>query len=166
MSLLATIRASIEAVYRGSSLDSPQLNVPAADPIVLTSGVGAGQADLLYEVAINIAASGSQTYDLAGALADAFGTTLTFVSIKAIEIEADAANVNDIVMGNAASAQFVGPFGGATHTIAVKPGGRALLVAPNTGWAVTATTGDILKLANSGGTTAVTGKLRIIGTSG
>jgi hypothetical protein len=164
-SLLTTIRATIEGVYRGSGVDTPQLNIVASDPIVLTSGTGSGAADLAYQVAINIAASGNQTYDLAGSLVDAFGTTLTFVKIKAILVEADSTNTNDIVIGNAASNQFVGPFGAATHTVQVQPGGKFLIVAPAAGWTVTAATADILKLANSSSGTAVTGKLRIIGTS-
>jgi hypothetical protein len=92
------------------------------------------------------------------------GATLTFTKIKAILVKAAEGNTNNVVVGGAASNGWVGPFGDVSDTVAVKPGGTLLLVAPNAaGYAVTAGTGDILKVANSGAGTGVTYDIVIVG---
>ncbi len=166
MSLTSRITAQIEAAHVGSlDLGSLTAKISAGAAIALASGTGASQADQVFSDQRTITASSSENLDLAGSLADAFGATITFAKIKAIMILADSGNTNDVVIGNAASNGFTGPFGAATHTVAVKPGGVAMFAHPGTGWTVTAGTGDILKVANSGGTTSVTYKVIIIGTS-
>ncbi|CAM5376651.1 hypothetical protein SCALM49S_02945 [Streptomyces californicus] len=57
---------------------------------------------------------------------------------------------------------------GATHTLTVRPGGFVAVgtgVADAIGYAVTASTGDLLKIANSGAGSAVTYDIHIIGAS-
>ncbi len=122
----------------------------------------AGLADKMVTLNINIAASGTHVTDLTTDL-DAFGVALGFADVQAVYLQADAANVNNIVLGNSA-APWQGPFDAVTDTIAVKPGG-VLLMADPLGWPVTATTHDEIMLANSGSGTAVTGKLVVIGRS-
>lgn len=131
----------------------------------LSSGVAAQQADRIYSKTITLAASANQDIDLAGALLDPIGGSAVFAKVKAIAIRARDANTNNVVVGAAASNGFVGPFGAATHTIAVPPGGNMMITAPASGWAVTAGTGDLLRVANSGAGTSVTFDLIIIGTS-
>lgn len=113
------------------------------------NGTTAGKADRAFGDLRQLAASASENLDLAGGLTDAFGATLTFAKIVAIVVKASEANTGDIIVGGAASNGFVGPFGAAAHTVAVKPGGALALVAPQGGWTVTAGTGDILKVANA-----------------
>jgi hypothetical protein len=167
MALYTNISAGVNALLTGTSDlggTSTAQNVSYAK--TLTSGTGAGQADLVWGDNNTLAASATTDIDLAGALTGALGGTVTFAKIKAIFLYADEGNTNNVVLGAAASNQFVGPFGAATHTIAVPPGGCAVLVAPGTaGWAVTAATGDLLRVANSGAGTAVTYKILIVGTS-
>ncbi len=131
----------------------------------LTSGTGADQADLMFADTRTLAASATENLDLAGSLTDAFGATLAFAKIKAIIVQAAAANTNDVVVGGAASNAFTGPLGGTDPTVAARPGGAIVLFAPATGWTVTAGTGDILKVANSSSGTSVTYSIVIIGTS-
>lgn len=127
----------------------------------LVTGSGANQADAYYSQNINIAASGSETLDLA-TLTDPLGAALNFTRVKAIYVQADAANANSIVIGGAGVTPFVGPFNAGTDTISVAPGGVALLTNPSAAaWVVG--TGINLELANSSSGTAVTGKLVIIG---
>jgi len=134
--------------------------------VAFANGSGLNQADRLYSNHFTIAASGTQDLDLAGSLTDIFGAVITMVRVKAIIIIAAAANVNNVVVGNAASNQFVGPFGAAAHTVAVKPGGILAMIAPDaTGWPVTAGTGDILHLANSSSGSGVDFDIAIIGAS-
>lgn len=131
-----------------------------------TDGVGAGQADLVWGDTRTVTASANDDLDLAGALVGALGTTLTFARIKLIVVTADPGNTNNVVIGGAASAQFVGPFGAATHTHAVKPGGFYATAAPSaTGWPVTATTADLLRIANGGAGTSVIYSILLVGAS-
>lgn len=166
MSLASRIVAQIDATQTGAlDLGSASAKIAAGIALQLASGVGANQADLVFSDERTISASSSENLDLAGVLVDGLGATLTFAKIKALLVVADAANTNDVVIGNAASNGFVGPFGAATHTLAVKPGGVALVACPGTGWSVTPSTGDILKVANSGGTTSVKYRIIVVGTS-
>ena len=166
MALTSRITAQIDASESGSlDLGTKTAKISAAIALALASGTADDQADMIFSDTRTIAASSNDDLDLAGSLVGAFGNTLTFAKIKAIMVIADAGNTNNVVIGAAASAQFVGPFGANTHTIAVKPGGVFLIAIPDTGWTVTATSADILRIANSSSGTSVTYKLIIIGTS-
>ena len=163
MSLTAKIVAHIEAVQT----NNPDLGVGAVEidafrRIALEDGTATDKADRMFtdERTLNTT---SENLDLAGgSLIDAFGAGLTFVKVKAIMVIANASNPANIQVGGAASNGFVGPFADATDKIVVKPGGVFLWACPGAGAAVTASTGDILKVENLG-----TGsyKIVIIGTS-
>lgn len=136
--------------------------------LALATGTGAGQADLIFSDQRTLAASAAEDLDLAGVLTDGLGTTLTFAKIKALIVKAASTNTNNVIVGGAATNGFVSWAGGATHTVTVRPGGYMVLAtgsADTTGYAVTAGTADLLKIANSGGTTGVTYDVIIIGTS-
>jgi len=128
-------------------------------------GVGADQAKEIWSDTRTLTASATENLDLAGVLTDAFGNVITFTKIKALIIKADPANVNDVIIGNHATAACLLGFGAAAHTWAIKPGGLFVVVSPDTnGYAVTATTADMLKVLNSAGSTSVTYTAIIIGT--
>lgn len=166
MALTSRITAQVEATHTGSlDLGTLTAKISAGVALSLANGTGASQADLVFSDERTLSASASENLDLAGTLTDAFGATITFAKIKAIMVLADAGNTNDVVVGNAASNGFTGFFGGATHTVSVKPGGVFMIAHPGTGWTVTAGTGDILKMLNSAGTTGVTYRVVILGTS-
>ena len=99
-------------------------------------------------------------------LTDPLGDSIDFIRIKAILILAAATNTNNIVVGGAASNTFLGWFGGATHTLAIPPGGLFLIGRSDaTGWPTTASTAINLELANSGSGSGVTGTLVVIGSA-
>jgi hypothetical protein len=128
--------------------------------IEFSTGSGFDQSDAVFEQSINITASGNETLNLS-ALTDPLGAALNFTRIKAIVVYADPTNVNDIVLGNAGTTPFSGPFSG-TALVHVPPGGELAMVNPQAaGWAVGA--GINLLVANGGAGTSVTGKLLIIG---
>lgn len=131
----------------------------------LADGTGTGQANRVFSQTITLAASANQDLDLNGALVDALGGPAVFARVKAIAINARAANTNNVVVGAAAANGFVGPFGAATHTVAVPPGGQFVISHPGAGWTVTAATADLLRVANSGAGTPVTLDIVIVGTS-
>lgn len=131
----------------------------------LAPGTAVGRADRLFSDTRTLAASGTENLDLAGVLTDPFGATLTFLKVKAIYIKAAAGNTNNVCVGGHASAAFTGPFSDATDVICIPPGGVLMLVHPGAGWTVTATTADMLKIANSSSGTGVDYDVLILGTS-
>lgn len=132
----------------------------------LANGTGANQADLLWTDRRTINASSNDDLDLAGTFTDVFGQAVVFVRVKAILIVADSGNTNNVVIGNAAATQFLGPFGAAAHTLAVKPGDSFFASALGAiGWPVAAGSADLLRIANSGAGTAVNYNIGILGCS-
>lgn len=137
-----------------------------AKQINLATGTGANQADKRYSATRTLTASSSEDLDLAGSLTDVFGATITLARVKFLLVFAAAANTNNVVVGGASSNAWPGPFGATTHTVAVRPGGLLVMMAPDaTGWPVTPATGDLLHVANSAAGTSVTYDVVIIGSS-
>jgi hypothetical protein len=132
-----------------------------------TAGTGAGQADLLWTDNRTLAASATESLDLAGgSLVDPFGNTVTFARVKVLLALADAGNTNDVLLGGAAANAWATWAGDVTDIARVKPGGVFLAAAPGaTGYPVTAGTGDLLKVANSAGGTPVTYRIVLLGAS-
>ena len=133
---------------------------------IISSGTGANQADMLWYGQRTLAASTSEDLDLAGSLSDSFGTTLTFARVKAIVIYAASTNGALIQVGGAAANGFVNWVASATDIINVRAGGTFAMIAPDaTAYAVTAGTGDLLKIANTDGAASATYDIYIIGAS-
>ncbi|MFF8656822.1 hypothetical protein [Streptomyces huasconensis] len=133
----------------------------------LTDGTTAGKADKVFHDRRTLAASATEDLDLAGALLDAFGAAITFVRVKGLFISAAAANQNNLVVGNATSNGWATLLN-ATGTLTLRPGasvGAMAGQADPTAYVVTAGTGDVLKVANSGAGSAVTYDIVIVGAS-
>lgn len=129
-----------------------------------TDGTGADNAKKIFTDTRTLTASATENLDMAGVLTDALGVTLSFTKIKALIIKADAANTNDVLVGGHATAAVATMFGDATDKVKVKPGGMVAFVAPDVnGYAVTATTADLLTVANSAGGTSVIYTIIVIG---
>lgn len=165
-SLSATVLANFIATLSqtiGAAPSVSPINYPLS--FNFTDGSGANKVHQCWSsLARSIALSSNETLDLSGSLTDAFGNSITFTKVKAILIAAANTNVNDVVVGGAASNGFISPFGGATHQVNVKPGGLLLMVAPDAnGLAVTASTADQLKITNSSSGSAVVYDIIIIG---
>lgn len=120
----------------------------------LANGTSNGQANLGWYDERTLASNTSENLDLSGTLTDVFGATIAAAEIAALILEADEANTTNITYGNHASAAAVLFFGAATHTLIQAPGDFALLYA-KAGWPITATTADLLKVANANGASAV-----------
>ena len=169
MSLLSKIHAGIEATYQlpsvySTQLDLQQYNKQSLAPISLDSGTASGQADTIFSSERTLAASATENLDLNGALLDPLGQTVNLLHVVAIEIEADAGNTNNVVVGGTASNAFLGPFNASTDTWTLAPGDR-LVAFSKAGWPVTPATADLLKVANSAGGTSVKYRVTIIGRS-
>lgn len=167
MTLQTDVLLKIGATLQ-SALDLVTVQAPLSysASLSLATGTGAGQADQIWSDTRTISASSSENLDLAASLVDPFGTTLTFVKIKGLIIRASTGNTNDVVVGGAASNGFINWVADATDKINIRPGGLFVLIDPTgSGYAVTASTGDILKVANSSSGSSVTYDVIIIGTS-
>jgi hypothetical protein len=167
MALTTTLNVGLSAAQTAArDLTTVRAPLDYAKRIILASGVAAGQADLLFSDTRTLAASASESLDLAGGLVDALGATLTFARVKGLLVYAAPGNTNDVIVGGAAANAWVGPFADATDKAKVKPGGLGLWFAPGaTAYPVTAGTGDLLQVANSGAGTSVTYDVVIIGAS-
>lgn len=168
MALTSTLAAAV-GFNQSNSLDLGTAGFPVSvrAAVQLASGTGAGQADLVFSDRRTLAASGTENLDLAGSLAGAFGATITFVKVKGLYIKAADANTNNVVIG----AEATNPWAtllNSTGTLTLRPGAVVLAAAGQadaTGYGVTATTGDLLKVVNSAGGTSVTYDVVVIGTS-
>jgi hypothetical protein len=164
MGLITNIAARMRTALTGTAdHGTPRSDAELDCSLRLEDGTGANQANKCWHDQRTLGASASENLDLAGGLNDAFGGAITFTAIKAILIKAAAGNVNNVVIGAAASNAFVGPFGASTHTLHLAPGASVLLLHPGAGWPVTAGTGDILKIANGGAGTSVTYDIALAG---
>jgi hypothetical protein len=166
MALKARLRVSLEVNETASHDIGPlQLDALIDKALSFANGTGAGQADIVFADERTLAASTSEDLDLAGALANAFGQTITAVELVLVLVVAADANVNDVVLG--AATQPIPLFGGTNGTFAVKPGGMFLSVAPGAAGQLTIGAGatDDLKVANSGAGSAVTYKIVILARS-
>ncbi|TCO64951.1 hypothetical protein [Actinocrispum wychmicini] len=133
----------------------------------LATGTGVGQADKLWFDQRTLAAGANEDLDLAGVLADIYGQAVTFARIKALVVAAVVANTNNVVIGAAASNQWATLLG-TTGTVTLRPGAFFAAVAGSTdatGYAVTAGTGDLLRVTNSAGGSTVDYEITIIGAS-
>lgn len=146
-----------------NDLGSPKMRVETEELLSLLEGTDTtGKANILFSDQRTIAASSNENIDLSGALTDAFGASIVAAEVVAIFIKAAAANVNSVQVTRPASNGFIGPFLATGDGLAIKPGEYALFVSKS-GWAVTAATGDLLNIANSGAGSSVVYDIVIVG---
>lgn len=164
MSLSASMKLTVSAsLSRALDLVTAQSPMVKSALLAFSDGAGANQADRVFHDTRTIAASGNEDLDLAGSLTDVYGQTITFARIKGVIIIASSGNTNNVNVSRPAS-NGVPLFLAASDGLAVKPGGFFAWGSPDaSGVAVTAGTGDLLNIANSGGTTGVTYDVIIIG---
>lgn len=136
------------------------------------NGVSNGQIDLLFtDRRTNLVASANESLDLAGGLSDVAGTTLTFVQIDVLAIRNRRTTAGDtMTWGPAAANGFDGPWSDASDRTIIEPAlsatqfGWAVFLNPR-GWPVTAGTGDLLFIAETGGANAIDYDIIIAGRS-
>lgn len=167
MSAQANIKLSIDAHLDAAiDLGTVAQALLYGPTYVFADGTGADQIKQVFADTRTISASSNEDLDLAGGLTNALGQSITFTKIRAIAIKASPSNTNNVLVGGAASAQFASWVGDATDVVVVRPGGLLVLVAPDaTGYAVTATSADLLRIANSAGSTSVSYDIVLLGTT-
>jgi hypothetical protein len=165
MSLNGRLDARIFALLTGAADHAvPQAAIDLDCGLDFTHGVGTDQANLVFSDQRTLGASASENLDIRGVLSDLLGTVLNMVKVKAVLIKASSSNVNNVVVGNDANSIQLG-FSAITATWSIPPGGWFMVAAPAAGWSVTAGTGDIIKIANSAGSTSVIYDIVVLGTN-
>lgn len=171
MSLAAELLLRMKATQTGGNdFGGPTFSPSMQKLLQLTDGTTANKADIAFLDERTVAESTNDDMDLAGALSDAFGATITFAEIVAIFVingpRSGSANVSDLTIGNGSN-PFEGFLGGTNPTIGpIKPGGFFFIGAGDAAGigGVTASTADILRIANGAGGSA-TYQIGIIGRS-
>lgn len=133
-------------------------------------GTAAGQADRLYLRERQVASASNDDIDLAGVLLDAFGTTLTIAELVALFIinapRTGNPNTTNLTIGGGTN-PVTTFLGGTTPTIGpIRPGGFVFIGCTDAAGMglITASTADILRIANSSGAQA-TYQIGILGRS-
>ena len=150
-----TLKLTLDAVF-GESIDIGTLkhSIDYSKEYAITSGTGADQANQVFVDNRTISGSSTDSIDLAGSLSDAFGNTITFTTIKGIIIAAGA-NGDNLIVGGASTNAFVNWVSNSTDEIVIKPSGLFAIYDPSAaGYAVTASTGDILEIENADASSA------------
>lgn len=163
MAISGTIKPSWNIVETKSlDLSTPRDALSLSETHTITDGTGADQFDEHFHDTRPIAAGANDDLDLAGGLTDAFGNTITFSAIKALQI-INSGTV-EIQIDQSVANGFTAWFTGIQK---IPAGGTLQLVAPTAaGYAVTAGTGDILRITNNDGSTAASYKIAIGGIDG
>lgn len=137
-----------------TDLSTASAPVDLAQQLRFVDGAGAGAANRVFLDTRTVPASGTDSIDLAGSLTDPFGAALTFARIKGLVVVARATNVTDVRITRPASNAV--PLLSAAAYIPVRPGGLFVWMDPSAaGVVVTAGTGDLLDMVNSGATDAI-----------
>ncbi len=162
--LTATVAASVAWKFTKPGVLSETVDADTVKSSQsLANGSGANQINQHYAAQITLAAATNQNIDLYGALTNAFGETINFTAIKVLHVENIGADDGssgytvqageDLLVGGASA---VGNAWGTLFNnnpdskLTVVSGGMLTLTAPLAGFAVTAGTGDILRIRNNG----------------
>ena len=151
MAIDGTVSATLQINDRRTVGLNTGANLPCrvTKSIAYADGAGANSANILYQ-ANRALTAGADSVDLSGVLTDSYGSTVTSVRIKGLYVE--NTGVTDLTFG-AGSNPFINLLN-STGTVTLKPGAFALFSTPDaTGYAVTASTGDLLNFTGTGTST-------------
>jgi hypothetical protein len=161
MALTSEILVRLKATQTGSN-DFGGSFGPTMEALLQTSnGTGAGQADILFIDERTVASATNDDLDLAGVLTSAFGATITAAELVAVFVinarrGGGTPNTTNLTIG-AGSNPVVGFLPSGDTIGPIRPGGFVMIGCADAAGigAVTASTGDILRIANSSGAAAV-----------
>lgn len=162
------ISGSVEDVrtaIAGAEKETGRRSLAVSAAWSIAAGTAAGLADKAWSGTRTVLTGATDVIDLNALLTDAFGAVTTFVKLRAILIAAALTNTTTLQIARPAAATGVPLFAATSDALAaLSAGGFFCWCDPNAGVTVTASTGDILNVINSGGGTAMYDVL-IAGTS-
>jgi hypothetical protein len=156
----ASLAARLEVKVTGSYVSAAGLvtgTAPLSSSYVtdLANGVGANQGNVLYTASRSLASTATDSLDFAGGgLTDAFGAAIAPARVRVVLIRSASGNTTNLtLLGDANGIPILNT---AATTTTLAPGGTFLATKPDaTGFVVTAGTGDIIKVVNGSGATAI-----------
>jgi hypothetical protein len=165
MTASAKYNISVDAALAGTpDLGSAVHKFTEAFSQTFSDGTGAGQINQVFSDQRTLALGTNEDLDLAGTLVNALGATVTFTAIKGIFVSADSGNGDNIEVGGAATNTMINWVGDATDQVLIEPGGAFAIVTPSAaGYAVTAGTGDLLRITNADGAASATYNIVLLG---
>ena len=154
MALTTQINLGLICSLTGAAADfgTPGFPVNYQKGITWATGVGLNQCDMVWSDQRTLTTGANEDIDLAGALTSHLGGTLTFARMKGLIIFAALANTVNLTVSRPASNGV--PFlAAASDAFVLKPGGLFVFTDPSAaGVVVTASTGDLINVANGSGT--------------
>jgi len=121
---------------------------------------------LSYHDIRRLPASATEEFDLYGGLVDVFGATINFTTVRSFCIinRNESSKVNNILEIGGATNAWATWAGHSSDTIKIGPGGAVTMWNPSAaGFVVTNSTGDKLKVVNTGGDDTLEYQITIIG---
>ena len=152
----------------GRTTSTRQDQMKGTVTLQLSNGTSDNQADRQYSEEKSIAASGTYDLDLAGAVEDALGETLTLAEIVGIFVRNKSAAVTTTVSVGAAASNPVASLFGDTSDVDVIPGNGGVWLRGSPadgGFAVAAGSADTLRFTNNDGSNGATIEIYIVGRS-
>lgn len=148
----ASVQSTILVYAAGSGgLASKAATVQKQDTDTYTNGTSSAQINSFWADHRTLAASTAETLDLSGILTDDFGVLISPTKITDIYIRITSSSATaQLALGNVANQWAGAPWSSADTfaIITIGDGGRFHMSNPKTGWTVTNTTGDKLKINN------------------
>lgn len=165
MAVSTTLAVRLEAIESASAdLAAATATHQLISTLSLATGTGAGQADRVWSDERTLTTGANEDLDLADSLASVIGTTFAPARLKAIAILAASANTTNLTLSRPAS-NGVPFFAAASDAVVLHPGSIFVATWPGaTAIVVTASTGDLINIANAAGASA-TYKIVLIGAS-
>lgn len=163
MSVSAEFTMKLSVASTGTTVfgQTPQWSGEIGHLLSLSHGTTAGKFDLLYIGERTVASATNDDIDISGVLVAPHGGVVTAVELVGVVIvnkkKDGTANTTTLSLGGGSN-PVVGFLSGTTPVVTnIGPGGTFVLVSPDASGlgAVTAGTGDILRIANSSGASAV-----------
>ncbi|TSA12010.1 MAG: hypothetical protein D4R73_02955 [Deltaproteobacteria bacterium] len=154
-----TLSVLVKLLLKGHQVKDQALADPRKDFELdweqqFSPGTGAGLVDKEFDDERTLADGASENLDLSGGLTDSYGASIILAKVKILAIK-NKSTTQTLSVGGAASLGFVGWVGDPTDIIKVGPASFALLICNPAGVAVTAGTGDLLKILNSAGAACI-----------
>jgi hypothetical protein len=162
----ASCQWTLSTTPAGYTKAIPAGNTFSYDSGVLTNGVGAGAADLIYASQLSIAASGNSVINIRGTpTTDPFGNNIVMIRLKYLYINlTTTTTASSVTVGNATNPLAL--YSAGTTTQSVRNGGIMVFgVADATGIAVASGSTDQLKIVNADSSNVATCNVAIIGAS-
>jgi hypothetical protein len=147
--------------------DSKISSTDNSNTVAITAGTSTGQADLVHEKVIELAASGNATFDLSSFAELGSGTTVGFQKVKALQITLEA-NADESTQATSILVEpndingWLGLWKATTSGEYLYKDGALVMLEPKTGITVDSTH-KILKFTNQDATNKATLRITVVG---